>query len=204
MKPVDSRKLIAGTVRVSLDSRHSELIGNCPTCSSRLSVEIRADGSFGRLVACMRCKEIYRIELETTSDSPREQPRGFRVSFAVDGRWDTSSIMEYLFDNVGSVNTVASGFECQPDEDHSDFPTILVDERARTVSFSLFGNYTERQAGAIINQVVSEFGTRFRLELQPLVLERWELHKESQGFALAERRPLGTLLRNRIKRQARA
>jgi hypothetical protein len=102
------------------------------------------------------------------------------------------------------VNTIASGFECQPDEDHPDFPTILVDERARTVSFSLFGNYAERQAGAIINQVVSEFGARFRLDLQPMVLERWELREESQGFALAERRPLGTLLRNRIKRQARA
>ncbi len=204
MKPLDSGKLIAGTVRVSLDPKHCELTGSCPTCSSRLSVEIRADGSFGKLVACMRCKEIYRIELEAAPNPAGEHPRGFRVSFTVDGQWDVSSIMEYLFDNVGSVNPIAGGFECRPDEDHTDFPTITVDERARTVSFGLFGKYTERQAGAIINQVVSEFGARFRLDLQPLVLERWELHEGSQDFALVERRPLGTLLRDRTKRQARA
>jgi hypothetical protein len=204
MKPLDSGKLIAGTVRVSLDPKRSELTGSCPTCSSRLSVEIRADGSFGKLVACMRCKEIYRIELEEAPNPAGEHPRGFRVTFTVDGQWDVSSIMEYFFDNVGSVSPMAGGFECRPDEDHTDFPTITVDERARTVSFGLFGKYAERQAGAIINQVVSEFGARFRLDLQPLVLERWELREGSQGFTLVERRPLGTLLRDRTKRQARA
>ncbi len=204
MKTLESGKFIAGTVRVSLNPDRSELIGNCPTCSSRLSVEIRGDGSFGNLVACMRCKEIYRVELEEASTASAELPRGFRVSYVVDGQWDISSIMEYLFDNVGPVNPVTGGFECQPDEYHTDFPAITVNERARTVSFGLFGNYSERQAGAIINQVVSEFGAKFRLELHPMVLERWELRDEGKGLALVERRPLGTLLRDRIKRQVRA
>lgn len=204
IKPFESAKVIAGTVRVSLDVDRSELIGNCPTCSSRLSVEIRADGSFGNLVACMRCKEIYRIELEGAATSTDERLSGFRVSYAVTGPWDVASIMEYLFDNVGAVNLITAGFECRPDEYHTDFPTITVNEHDRTVCFGLFGNYAERQAGAIINQVVSEFGARFRLEMAPLVMERWEARDEGKRFDLVERRPLGTLLRDRIRRQARA
>lgn len=204
IKHFESARVIAGTVRVSLDVDRSELIGNCPTCSSRLSVEIHADGSFGNLVACMRCKEIYRIELEGAATSTDERLSGFRVSYAVTGPWDVASIMEYLFDNVGVVNLITAGFECRPDEYHTDFPTIMLNEHDRTVCFGLFGNYAERQAGAIINQVVSEFGARFRLELAPLVMERWESRDEGKRFDLVERRPLGTLLRDRIKRQARA
>lgn len=204
MRQPGSRQLIAGTVRVNLNPDRSELVGHCPTCSSRLSVEVRSDGTFGNLVACMRCKEIYRVELEDASSTSGEHPRGFGVSYAVDGEWNISSIMESLFDNVGPVSPVGGGFVCQPDEHHPDFPTITVNEHARTIRFGLFGNYGEREAGAIINQVVSEFGSKFQLDLHPLVFERWEYRDETQGFALVERRPLGTLLRNRIKRQARA
>lgn len=204
MRPSGSRQLIAGTVHVNLNPDRSELVGHCPTCSSRLSVEVRADGSFGNLVACMRCKEIYRVELDEAPIPSGGPPRGFGVCYAVDGEWDVSAIMEYLFDNVGPVNPVADGFVCQPDEYHTEFPTITVNEQARTVRFGLFGHYSEREAGAIINQVVSEFGSKFQLDLHPLVFERWEYRDETKGFALVERRPLGTLLRERIKRQARA
>ncbi len=203
MKPISS-KIIAGTVHVNLIQERSELVGNCPTCSSRLSVEVRSDGTFGNLVACMRCKEIYRVEPTDTSSPPEENPRGFGVSYAVEGEWDASSIMEYLFDNVGTVSFIDGGFVCQPDEHHTEFPTITVNEHTRTVRFSLFGKYLERDAGGIINQVVSEFGSKFQVDLHPMVLERWEYRDETKGFALIERRPLGTLLRERIKKQARS
>lgn len=204
MKPLGSRPLVAGTVGVSLDPHRTQLIGTCPTCSARLTVELRGDGSFGNLVACMRCKKIYRVQSKEASVSAAEKPRGFSVSYAVEGEWDVSSIMEYLFDNIGAVNPVRDGFVCQPDEHNAHFPTMRVDQHARTVGFSLFGNYPEREAAAIINQAVSEFGTKFQVDLRPLVLERWEYRDDARGFALVERRPLGTLLREQVKRQARS
>ena len=204
MKSQASKQLIAGTVQVKPTQDGMEFTGNCPTCSSRLSVHIRGDGSHGNLVACMRCKLIYRVVEETAPSSQDNQPRGIGVSYVVAGHWDASSIMEYLFDNVGSVNPVVGGFVCQPDEDHADFPTITVNERTRTVRFGLFGSYPEREAGAIINQVVSEFGSRFQLDLHPLLLERWEYRDEAKGYTLVERRPLGTLLRDRATRKAQA
>jgi hypothetical protein len=152
----------------------------------------------------MRCKQIYRVQPEEGSASPGRNPRGFGVTYVVVGAWDVSAVMEYLFDNVGPVNPVAGGFVCQPDEYHADFPFITVNQGARTIRFGLFGQYQEREAAAIINQVVSEFGSRFQLDLHPLVLERWEYREEAKGFTLVERRPLGTLLRDRVKRQARA
>lgn len=204
MSPLGSKPLVAGTVRAELTSDRRQLIGSCPTCGSRLAVEVRADGSFGHLVACMRCKEIYRVEPPQTPAPGGGQPRGFGVSYAVEGPWDVPSIMEFLFDNIGAVNLVQGGFVCEPDEYHADFPTITLNEKARTVRFRLFGNYLEREAGAIINQVVSEFGTKFQLDLHPLVFERWEYREEAKGFTLVERRPLGSLLREQVRRQARS
>lgn len=205
MKPQGSKQhLIAGTVQVAVSPDRSQLVGNCPACSSRLSVEVRSDGTFGSLVACMRCKQIYRVQPQEGSTSPGEHPRGFGVSYVVAGAWDVTAIMEYLFDNMGPVNPVAGGFVCQPDEYHAEYPFITVNQGARTIRFSLFGQYQEREAGPIINQVVSEFGNRFQLDLYPLVLERWEYRDEAKGFALVERRPLGTLLRERVRRQAHA
>ncbi|MGD0263488.1 MAG: hypothetical protein ABSD47_00875 [Candidatus Methylomirabilota bacterium] len=205
IKPPGSKQhLIAGMVQVAVSPDRSQLVGNCPTCSSRLSVEVRSDGTFGSLVACMRCKQIYRVQPQEGSDSPGENPRGFGVSYVVMGVWDVTAIMEYLFDNMGPVNPVAGGFVCQPDEYHADYPFITVNQGARTIRFSLFGQYQEREAAPIINQVVSEFGNRFQLNLYPLALERWEYRDEAKGFALVERRPLGTLLRERAKRQAHA
>jgi len=204
MKHVESRETIMGTVQVMVNSDRSQLVGNCPTCNSRLSVEVRSDGTFGSLVACMRCKQIYRVQSEEDSVSSGEKPRGFGVSYAVVGAWDVSAMMEFLFDNVGPVNSVAGGFVCQPDEHHVDFPFITVNQSARTIRFGLFGQYQERDAASIINQVVSEFGNRFQLDLYPQILERWEYKDESKGFALVERRPLGTFLRERVKRQAHA
>ena len=205
MKSLGSKQhLIAGTVQVAVSSDRSQLVGNCPTCSTRLSVEVRSDGTFGTLVACMRCKQIYRVEPQEDSDAPEENPRGFGVSYVVVGAWDVTAIMEYLFDNMGPVNPVAGGFVCQPDEYHADHPCITVNQATRRIHFSLFGQYQEREAASIINQVVSEFGNRFQLDLYPLVLERWEYQDEAKGFTLVEQRPLGALLRERVKRQAHA
>ncbi len=204
MKSQGSKQLIAGTVQVKPTNDGTQFIGNCPTCSSHLSLQIRGDGSHGNLVACMRCKQIYRVVEDTAPSTQENHPRGFGVSYAVAGHWDVSSIMEYLFDNIGCVNPVMGGFVCQPDENHADFPTITVNERTRTVRFGLFGNYPEREAGAIINQVVSEFGSKFQLDLHPLLLERWEYRDETKGYSLVERRPLGTLLRERNPRKAQA
>lgn len=204
MKPAGSKQLISGTVRVTPNRDRSQLVGNCPTCSSRLSVEIRSDGSFGSLVACMRCKQLYRVEPQDGSAPSAAPPRGFGVTYAAVGPWDASAMMEYLFDTLGPVDRVAGGFICQPDEYHQGIPRIGVDEQTRTIRFDLFGHYQEAEAAAIINQAASEFGSTFHLTLQPLLLERWEHREQTRGFALVERRPLGTLLRERVKRQARA
>lgn len=204
MKPGGSRKITAGTVHVTTSSDCSQLVGSCPTCNSRLSVEARSDGTFGSLVACMRCKQIYRIEAEQGSTRPGQNPCGFGVSYVVAGAWDVPTIMEYLFDNVGPVNSVEGGFVCQPDEYHVDFPFITVNQGARTIRFGLFGQYQEREAASIINQAVSEFGNRFQLDLYPLLLERWEYQENAKGFALVEQRRLGALLRERVNRNARA
>lgn len=204
MKPMGSRQLISGTVRVTLNPDRSRLVGSCPTCSSRLSVEIRNDGTFGSLVACMRCKQIYLVEPQEGTPATEGTSRGYGVSYAVVGQWDVSAIMEYLFDHVGPINHVAGGFVCQPDESHADFPIITVNERARRVRFGLFGRYQELQAATIINQVVREFGTTFQLDLHPLLLERWEYREETKGYTLVERRRLGYLLKERATRQARA
>lgn len=204
MKSLGPKSLVAGTVRVNLSADRTQLIGTCPTCNSRLSVELRSDGSFGNLVACMRCKEIYRVESKEALEAPPKRPQGFGVAYVVDGMWDVASIMESLFDTIGAVTTSHDGFVCHPDAQHPDFPSISVDERARTVRFNLFGNYLESEAGSIINQVASEFGIRFRVELRPLLFERWECRDAAEGLTLVEQRPLGTLLRERVRRQARS
>lgn len=204
MKPSGSNKIIAGTIHVRTSSDTSQLVGNCPTCNSRLSLTIRNDGTYGSLVACTRCKQIYRIEAEEGSACPVQNPCGFGVSYVVVGMWDVSAIMEYLFDNVGPVKPMVDGFVCHPDEYHEDFPFITVNHGARTILFGLFGQYQECEASSIINQVVSEFGNRFKLDLYPLALERWEYQGEAKGFALIERRHLGVVLRERVKREAHA
>ena len=203
MKAQNPKQLIAGTVNVHLTNDPSQLVGNCPNCSSRLRVQIRSDGTIGGLVACTRCKEIYRVKPNETA-SMDNRPRGIGVSYSVTGEWDSSAIMEYLFDNVGAVSQVQGGFVCQPDEYHADFPTIKVDERGRTVCFSLFGNYQERDAGAIIDQVVLEFGGKFHVNMHPLKLERWEYRDDTKDVVLIERRLLRTLMSERIKKPARS
>jgi hypothetical protein len=203
MKHVNLKPLIAGTIHVDLSSDRSTLIGHCPTCGSQVSVGIHPNGTFGGLVACMRCKEIYRVEAEAASPTDGSPARGFRISYAIEGAWDVSAIMEYLFDNVGTVNPLPGGFVCEPDEHLDAFPTITVHEGTRTVEFSLFGEYREREAGAIINQVVTEFGGRFQLGLLPLVLECWEYRNEAKALVLKERRPLGTLRPHSTKESGR-
>ncbi len=203
-KPLGAQSLVAGTVQVNLSPDCTQLIGYCPTCGSRLKVDLESDGSHRTLVACLRCREIYRVETPAAAGDPPEEPSGFALSFGVQGCWDPSTIMEYLFDNIGTVNPVHDGFVCHPDEQHADFPTISLNSRARTVRFALFGTYPEREAGGIIHQVVSEFGTKFQLDLYPIWLERWAYGEDREGLRLVERRPVGFLLRDGTRKSAQA
>jgi predicted Zn finger-like uncharacterized protein len=200
--PTQSRSV--GTVEVSLNADSTRLIGTCPRCGSRLSVDLRTESAHGRLVSCTRCKEIYRVMLREGLQASSAERCGLGVSYAVEGEWDVGAIMEYLFDNIGMVDYVRGGFVCHPDEETPDFPSISVDEQSRLVRFGLFGAYQEQEAGSIINQTVSEFGARFQVEMRPVLLERWEYRDGDSGFALVERRPLGTLLKDRATRQANA
>jgi len=167
-------------------------------------VDLRAEDAHGRLASCTRCKEVYRVMLREGCQAPAAERCGLGVSYAIEGEWDVVAIVEYLFDNIGMVDYVRDGFVCHPDDETTDFPTISVDEPTRMVRFGLFGNYQEQEAGSIINQTVSEFGARFQVEMRPVLLERWEYRDGESGFALVERRPLGTLLRDRAIRQANA
>ncbi len=203
-RPLGVQSLVAGTVQVNLSPDRTQLIGYCPTCGSRLKVDLESDGSHRTLVACLCCKEIYRVETSGTTEDPQTEPSGLALSFSVQGCWDPSVIMEYLFDNIGAVHPVHDGFVCHPDDQHADFPTISLDSRARTVRFALFGNYSEREAGSIIHQVVSEFGTKFQLDLYPLWLERWSAREDRQGLRMVERRPVGFLLRESTRKSAQA
>jgi predicted Zn finger-like uncharacterized protein len=187
-----------------MNADSTRLVGTCPTCGTLLSVGLRAEGAHGRLVGCTRCKEIYQVTLREGLCTPIADRCGLGVSYAVEGEWDLGAIMEYLFDNIGMVDYVRGGFVCHPDDETSDFPTISVDEQSRLVRFGLFGNYQEQEAGSIINQTVSEFGARFQIEMRPVLLERWEHRAGDTGFALVERRSLGTLLKDRATRQANA
>jgi hypothetical protein len=186
------------TVEVSLNADSTRLMGTCPTCGSHLCVELQTDRALGGLVSCTRCKEIYRVRMQESATLPADRC-GLGVSYAVEGEWDVPAIIEYLFDNIGAVDYVRGGFVCHPDDETEDFPTISLDEQSRTVRFGLFGDYQEQEAGSIINQAVSEFGSRFQVEMRPVLLERWEYRDGGTGFTLVERRPLGVLLRERGK-----
>ena len=198
--PQPGQSQTPGTVEVSLNPDSTRLMGTCPTCASPLTVDLRNDGRQGRLVSCARCKQIYRVRLREHPPVSAAERRGLGVSYAIEGEWDVPAIMEYLFDNIGAVDYVRGGFVCHPDDETEDCPTIAVDEQARTVRFGLFGEYQEQEAGSIINQAVSEFGSRFQIEMRPVLLERWESRAGEAAFNLVERRLLGTLLRERAKR----
>jgi predicted RNA-binding Zn-ribbon protein involved in translation (DUF1610 family) len=189
-------------VKVSPD--RSSVVTHCPTCGLRLTIRMDAARGVGSMVTCARCKEVYRIEAIQAGGRDEQGPRAFRVSFGVEGRWNPCEIMECLFDRIGEVRTVEGGFVCEPDAHLGLVPSIAVLERTRTVQFCLAGLLQEREAIAIINQAVSEFGARFHLGLRPLTLERWEPRDDGAGMALAERRPLGMLLPPRHRAYAHA
>jgi hypothetical protein len=161
-------------------------------------------GAFRSVITCARCREVYRIESIRAEAREERQSRAFCISFGVEGRWNPSDIMEYLFERIGEVRSVDGGFVCDPDAHLGVIPRIAVLERTRTVQFSLTGTLQEREAIAIINQAVSEFGARFHLGLRPLTLERWERREGGVGMTLAERRPLGMLLSPRSRPYAHA
>jgi hypothetical protein len=193
-----------GTIEVSVNPDSTRLTGTCPTCDCRLTVELPSVAGPGRPASCPHCKRLYQVRIQEGLPLPPDQRRGLGVSYAVEGEWDTAAIMEYLFDNVGGIDYVRGGFVCHPDEETSDFPSIAVDEQTRMVRFGLFGDYQDQEAGSIINQAVSEFGSRFQVEMRPLLLERWECRDGEAGFALVESRALGTLLKDPVKRPANA
>jgi len=191
-------------IRFDTSSDHSSVVTHCPTCGLRLRIRMDAEGAVGSMVACARCKEVYRITGIRAGAREERCPHVFRVSFGVEGRWNPCEIMECLFDRIGEVRTVEGGFACEPDAHLGMVPSIAVLECTRTVQFSLTGPLQEREAIAIINQAVSEFGARFRLGLRPLTLERWEPRADGAGMTLAERRPLGMLLPPRSRAYAHA
>jgi hypothetical protein len=191
-------------VRVDQSPDRSAVVTHCPTCGLRLTIRMDAQGSLGSMVVCARCKEVYRIEGFRASAREERGLQAFRVSFGVEGRWNPCEIMECLFDRIGEVRTVEGGFVCEPDAHLGMVPSIAVLERTRTVQFCLTGPLQEREAIAVINQAVSEFGARFHLGLRPLTLERWEPRDDGAGMTLAERRPLGMLLPPRARAYAHA
>ncbi len=203
-EPTGPKSPPVSTIEVSLNADSTQLTGTCPGCGLQLTVELKAESGHGRPASCARCKELFRVTMREIAPAPSEQRRGLGVSYEIDGEWDVAAIIEYLFDNIGAVDYVRGGFVCHPDDETTDFPTIAVDEQTRMVRFRLFGDYPEQEAGSIINQAVSEFGARFQIEMRPVLLERWESREGESGFSLVESRTLGTLLRDRVKRQANA
>lgn len=203
-KTSHSQSGLAATIDLSLSDDRARLVGTCPTCGSRLSVEVREDGSHNQTVSCLRCRGLYRIESARPSPLTRARLSGLGVSYTIEGEWNTSAILEYLFDNVGPVDYVEGGFMCHPDDQSGDCPIIMVDESSRVVRFALFGGYPENQATTLIGQAVSEFGARFQLDLRPFVLDRLEYRDDVSGFVLLERRHLGAFWRERPRRHAHA
>jgi len=202
-KASHSQSGLAATIDLSLSDDCVRLVGTCQTCGSRLSVEVREDGSHNQTVSCLRCRGLYWIESARPSPS-RARLSGLGVSYTFEGEWNTSAILEYLFDNVGPVDYVEGGFVCHPDDQGGDCPIIMVDESSRVVRFALFGGYPENQATTLIGQAVSEFGARFQLDLRPFVLDRLEYRDDVSGFVLLERRHLGAFWRERPRRHAHA
>lgn len=186
-----TKRLVAGIVRARLSEDRASLIAECPLCHDALTVEVRADGSFGNLVACLRCKEIFKVEVQNVPTYDRGRPRGFGIYYQVEGAWNVPAIMEGLFDTLGAINQVDDGFVCVPDELHENYPLITVNEMARTIRLGVFGKFLEREAASIINQAVEDLVERFRLDLRPVLLERWEYVEAQGGYNLVERRPLG-------------
>jgi len=199
-----SRQTVSEPIRIDKSVERSSLVTHCPTCGLRLAIRVDSKGDVGSVITCARCKEVYRIEHIRVGTQEEQQPRVFRVSFGVEGRWNPTDIMEYLFDRIGEVRSVDGGFVCNPEPQLGLVPRIAVLERTRTVQFSLTGLLQEREAIATINQAVSEFGARFHLGLRPLTLERWERREDGTGLTLAERRPLGMLLSPRGRPYAHA
>lgn len=118
-------------------------------------------------------------------------PRAFAVAYTVEGPWDVERIKEDLFDVVGAITPLATGFTCTPDEFHTAVPQIMVDAVARTVRFVLLGPYREDQAAGPILRAAHDFATRYGVDLEPLSFERWQLQPGRQGYTLLESLPLG-------------
>jgi len=203
-KEPSATPIVAGTIEVRPGSDPRHLIGDCPTCGNRLRIDVSREDSTRGIVACLRCREMYRIQTDRSIQVPAEGAVGFGVSYAVEGPWDPPAILEHLFDTVGSVEYVPGGFVCSPDEGESRLPTILIDEHSRIIRLGLFGPDTESEAAAVINQAVSELASRFQLVLSPLALDRWAYREDTAGLALIDRRPLGVFMREPFRRQAHA
>ena len=201
-KEASATPIVAGTIEVRPGSDPRHLIGDCPTCGNRLRVDVNREDSTRGMVACLRCRELYRIRAERSFPAPAEGAVGFGVAYTVEGPWDPLAILEHLFDTVGSVEYVPGGFVCHPDEGEAHLPTILIDEHARIIRLGLFGPDTESEAAAVINQAVSELASRFQLVLSPVALDRWAFREDTAGLALIDRRPLGTFMRESFRRQA--
>ena len=203
-KEASATSIVAGTVEVRKGGDPRHLIGDCPTCGNRLRVDVSREDSTRGIVACLRCREMYRIQAERSILVPADGAVWFAVSYAVEGPWDPPAILEHLFDTVGFVEYVPGGFVCHPDEGEAQLPTILIDEYSRIIRLGIFGPDTESEAAAVINQAVSELASRFQLVLAPVALDRCAYREDAAGLALIDRRPLGVFMREPFRRQAHA
>lgn len=209
------RSITSGTVKMKFNDQRTNASGNCPKCQKELVIYADQDGSYRNLIACMHCKEIYKVEIidDTVpqySEIANNSPQAFFVYYTIKSTdepdWNKffMTVTEGLFDNVGEIEEFDGGFICKPDARLVSFPTIIVNSKEKQVCFRLTGFLKEREAGGVINQAVSEFGERFKADLHPRLFECWGYNKDKKQV-LIERRKLGQLLEDNIpKRQGRA
>jgi hypothetical protein len=131
---------------------------------------------------------------EVQNTLPRMFAIHYIITSAAEPGWSKffAAVMEYLFDNIGEIIDQEWGFVCRPDKDHREFPEVIINTKSNQICLKITGFQTERDAGATINQVIAEFGIRFKADLHPLFFEIFGFDA-NKNPVLIERRPLGQM-----------
>jgi len=183
--------LTTGAGETSPDGDRST-ISACPNCGRRLPVGASASESH----PCRACTHV------DATGAPLRAALGLRITYAVVGAWDASCLLEFLFDQIGTVDYLKDGFVCYPDDHHLACPTVMVDEGACQIRFGLFGGYDLTNATVLIHETAAELAGRFQLELRPLLLDWWEVQRGE--LTVIERRHLHSWRRESDRPPARA